>query len=227
PAIHGPSRWKLPVVYLLHGWSGNHRQWAEIADLQQLANQYRCLIVCPDGFFDSWYVNSPRLPDHQYEDYFVQELHPFIRTQYTIDTAKVFISGLSMGGHGALYLFARHPELFRSAGSTSGGLDLRYRAGKLGLERIIGPQTAADPIWAEYSVIDHAGQIAKAGKPIIFDCGTGDFFLEINRKFKARCDALGIPATYTEQPGKHNREYWRMAIPSHFAFFFRPSAINR
>ncbi len=46
---------------MLHGHSGDYKQWSEIVDLKYYANKYNFLIVCPDGNFDSWYVDSPIL----------------------------------------------------------------------------------------------------------------------------------------------------------------------
>ncbi len=39
----------FPVVYLLHGWSGNYKQWNHIIDCQAYADKYQFIIVCPDG----------------------------------------------------------------------------------------------------------------------------------------------------------------------------------
>ena len=115
---------KLPVIFLLHGYSGNYKQWHNIMDAQKYADEYGFIIVCPDGLFSSWYINSPVKKDWQYENFFFQELYPDIQKKYKADPNKVFISGLSMGGHGALYLFIQHQELFAGAGSTSGGIKL-------------------------------------------------------------------------------------------------------
>src|SRR6185312_13201992 len=49
-----------PVVYLLHGYGGNYAQWPGTApQLQQEADAFGILFVCPDGGFDSWYFDSP------------------------------------------------------------------------------------------------------------------------------------------------------------------------
>ena len=47
-----------PLVILLHGWSGNYLQWNSIIELQEYANAYNFIIACPDGFYDSWYLNN-------------------------------------------------------------------------------------------------------------------------------------------------------------------------
>ena len=127
-----------PLVYLLHGWSGTYHQWNDITDCQRLADHYGFIIVCPDGLYDSWYINSPALKESRYADFFFQDLMPFISEKYHADTDNIFIAGLSMGGHGALYLFSQKPDLFRSAGSLSGVLDLSFARNEYGISRNLG-----------------------------------------------------------------------------------------
>jgi len=102
---------ELPVVYLLHGYSGNHLDWINKAKgFEKAADQYNLIIVCPDGGFGSWYWNSPVDPKSQYETFVSDELVKEIDAKYkTIkDRSGRGITGLSMGGHGALYLAIRH-----------------------------------------------------------------------------------------------------------------------
>jgi S-formylglutathione hydrolase FrmB len=119
---------ELPVVYLLHGYSGNHLDWITKAKgFEKAADQYNLIIVCPDGGYGSWYWNSPVDPKSQYETFVSVELVKAIDAMYkTIkDRTGRAITGLSMGGHGALYLAIRHQDVFGAAGSMSGGVDIR------------------------------------------------------------------------------------------------------
>ena len=50
----------FPVVYLLHGYSGNFSDWIiKVPALKQYADEYKVIIVCPDGDYSSWYFDSP------------------------------------------------------------------------------------------------------------------------------------------------------------------------
>src|ERR1700679_1880071 len=49
----------LPVLYLLHGYSGNYQDWAAKTSIKELADEYAMIVVCPDGGFSSWYFDSP------------------------------------------------------------------------------------------------------------------------------------------------------------------------
>src|SRR5579859_7795339 len=56
----GKSGTRLPVLYLLHGWSGSYAQWPGLApQLKDKADELNILIVCPDGGYNSWYFDSP------------------------------------------------------------------------------------------------------------------------------------------------------------------------
>ncbi|MCZ4224152.1 alpha/beta hydrolase [Pedobacter rhodius] len=210
---------KVPTVILLHGWSGNYRQWNNIMDAQKYADDYGYILICPDGLFKSWYLNSPAKADWQYESFFFDELLPKIKKDYPVDTANLFITGLSMGGHGALWLFLKHPEAFRSAGSTSGGINLRDAIGKFGVPELLGNPDKDSGIWLKYSVIANIDKLAGLKKEIIFDCGADDFFYQSNNAMKKKCDSLKISATYISQPGSHNAAYWKKSIKKQFEFF--------
>lgn len=70
PQDYSPQK-QYPLVYLLHGYSENYKQWSRTTDLQKLANQYNSIIVCPDGFV-SWYVDSPFDKGSQMESFFLK-----------------------------------------------------------------------------------------------------------------------------------------------------------
>lgn len=224
PSDYGANPDKTyPAVYLLNGWSGTYHQWNDIMGCQAYADRYGFIIVCPDGLFDSWYINSPATPGNRFADFFHADLMPFIGQNYRILPDAVFITGLSMGGYGALSLFAARPELFRSAGSLSGLLDLTDHWKEYGIDRYLGirdPQSGKQ-LLDRFSVIANADKIARAGKPIIFSCGTSDPFYAINHAFRLKCEALKINATCITSPGGHDYAYWKSAIGFHFDFFSR------
>jgi S-formylglutathione hydrolase FrmB len=129
----------IRVLYLLHGFSDSFNAWLTkpVPDKQlvnKLADAYNLLIVCPDGGYGSWYLDSPVDKNFQYETFIIQELIPHIDKKYKTIASKEgrLISGLSMGGHGALYLAARNPDKFIAAGSIAGAVDLEAIAKESG-----------------------------------------------------------------------------------------------
>jgi len=213
----------LPVIIMLHGYGGNYKQWNSIINLQEYADKYHFIIVCPDGLKDSWYFDSPIQKDSKFETFFIDEYLPYLKDNYPIDSEGIFITGLSMGGHGAMYLFLRHTDIFASAGSTSGVLDLNYSGLKYSsLSNKLGEYDKSADKFNEFSSIHYLDN-TKFGTahPIIFDCGNKDHLYQANKNFKAKCDSLSVNAFYFSFPGRHNRKYWKKSIPWHFEFFNR------
>ena len=209
-----------PAVYLLHGLNGNYRSWNELVNLQEYAEKYQFVIICPDGFSDSYYLNSMVDTSWQYESFFTEELCPRILELFSIDEAKIFITGLSMGGSGAMYLFLKHPGLFLSAGSTGGVMDLNHSSYKFtSLSRLLGDYESNRQLFDSHSPVNLLHNIVGSGKHILFDCGTEDYLYGCNNAFRKKCDELRIKATYISRPGKHERQYWQQSICYHFDFF--------
>lgn len=219
PNDYNPSD-RYPLVILLHGWSGNYAQWDGImGGLQQLANQYNFIICCPDGFYDSWYVNSPIKSNSQFETFFISILIPSLRKEYYIDANNIFISGLSMGGHGALTLFLKNSALFNSAASTSGILDITEFPDKWGIAKVMGNYESHQEQWKDNTVFYLLENLKDIEKEILFDCGTEDFAYKVNEKTYAKCRELNIKAAFITRPGNHHRNYWNTSLPYHMEFF--------
>ncbi|RYZ94696.1 MAG: esterase family protein, partial [Sphingobacteriaceae bacterium] len=89
-----------PVLYLLHGYGGNYADWiSKVPAIKNLADQYKFIIVCPDGNFGSWYFDSPVDPAWKYETYVATELVTYIDKNYSTikNRSGRAITGLSMG----------------------------------------------------------------------------------------------------------------------------------
>jgi len=105
----------FPAVYLLHGHGGWYANWIiRVPELKEYADQYQLMIVCPDGGYNSWYLDSPVDSTVRFETYVSKEVVNYIDAHYrTIKDRKArAITGLSMGGHGGLFLGFRHADIF-------------------------------------------------------------------------------------------------------------------
>jgi S-formylglutathione hydrolase FrmB len=225
----------FPVLYLLHGAYGHFADWLTKTPnkqlIQTLADQYQVIIVMPEGETFAFYLDSPVNAASQFETYLTQEVIPKIDQTYrTIrDRKGRVISGLSMGGHGALYLSARHPELYCAAGSMSGALDLRNSSRKLTpaeaakraelFAPILGSETANSERFSANSVVNMVDLLQRNGLPLIIDCGIDDGLIDINREVHRRLLYNRTPHDYIERPGAHTWEYWQNALPYHLLFF--------
>jgi len=212
---------ELPVVYLLHGYSGNHLDWITKAKgFEKAADQYNLIIVCPDGGYGSWYWNSPVDPKSQYETFVSDELVKAIDGKYkTIkDRTGRAITGLSMGGHGALYLAIRHQDVFGAAGSMSGGVDIRPFPNNWDMAKQLGTYAEQPERWEKNTVINMLNLLTPNALAIIIDCGTDDFFYEVNENLHQQLMYRNIPHDFITRPGAHTWPYWTNAIKYQLLF---------
>ena len=214
-----PDNQNYPLLFMLHGHAADYKQWSEIVDLQKYANKYNFIIVCPDGNYDSWYVDSPIDSAIRFESYFFNKLVPEIFKSYNIDKRNIFITGLSMGGHGAINLFFNHPDFFKSAGSTSGILDLLPFPTNWEIKNVLGEQEKHRDNWIKHSAIYNLDKIKDLDKKFIVDCGTEDFAYDVNRRFRDSCEVKGIKIKFIQTAGDHSYDYWAKSIINHFEFF--------
>jgi S-formylglutathione hydrolase FrmB len=222
PDSYKKKRNTFPVVYLLHGYSGNYSNWiTKVPELNKYADDYQTLIVCPDGAYSSWYFDSPLDTAYRYETYIATEVVDFIDRSYrTIaDKNHRAITGLSMGGHGALFLALRHANVFGAAGSMSGGVDLSESKSRFDVSKRIGDTILQASNWHDLTVINVIENYFNTDVKIIFDCGVNDIFIEGNRRLHQKMLQLKIPHEYTERPGEHNWDYWRNSIGAELYFF--------
>jgi S-formylglutathione hydrolase FrmB len=219
---------RYPVLYFLHGLGDNEQTlfnsggWTLIDDLRQQRKLGEFLIVAPEGG-RSFYINSAdgRV---RYNDFFLQEFLPLIESKYRIEKQrnKRAISGISMGGYGALRFAFSHPEMFSAVSAQSAALitetpqeiDTGIRSGmQLGklLAAVFG-----DPIevrhWDENNPFDLARRNAAELKKvaIYFNCGQDD-----NYGFEKGAAALneelnkeGVKHVYHAYPGDHSITYF-------------------
>lgn len=223
---------ELPVVYLLHGYSGSYADWITKAKgFEKAADQYSMMIVCPDGGFGSWYWNSPADPAFQYETYIADELVKLIDSKYkTIKNKKGrAITGLSMGGHGALYLAFKHQDVFGAAGSMSGGVDIRPFPDNWDMAKRLGAYSEQPERWEKNTVINMLYLLRPGALSIIIDCGTEDFFYRVNETLHQQMLLRNIQHDYITRPGAHNWPYWSNAVNYQLLFmnnYFKTAAAS-
>ncbi len=235
PASYQTNKTNYPVLYLLHGGGGTFSDWLKQTPdrmlVHKLADQYNLIIVMPEGERLGGYLDSPLQKDNQFETYIAKEVIDKIDNTYrTIrDRKGRLITGLSMGGHGALYLATRHPELYCAAGSMSGALDLNSANWRItpefakqiepGFTRILGPMGSTPDHYAANSVVYMTEKMKVNDVKLIIDCGVDDFLIEPNREVHRRLVYNKTPHDYTERPGGHTWDYWQNSLPNHLLFF--------
>jgi len=217
-----------PVLYFLHGLGDNERTlfnsggWTLLDDLRRQQKIGEFLIVAPEGD-RTFYINSAD-GSTRYSDFFLQEFIPLIETKYSISKGwnNRAISGISMGGYGALRFAFSHPEVFSAVSAQSAALitespqelDTAARSGApLGklLAAVFGSPVAVAH-WKENSpfVLAARNQAAVRKLNIYFNCGQDD-----NYGFEKGAAALheqlqkaGVKHEYHLYPGDHSLSYF-------------------
>lgn len=220
PTNYNSNSSRYPVVYLLHGYDGNYNNWIiKVPELKDYADLYQNIIVCTDGAISSWYFDSPVDSAYRYETHISKEVVNHIDKHYRsiADKAHRAITGLSMGGHGALFIGLRHADTFGAAGSLSGALDIKGMKNRYDIMKRIGDTLTAN--WNKISVLNMIENYRSTGLHIIFDCGIKDPFVNANRQLHQQMLKLNIAHTYTERPGSHGWDYWSTNIAYHLLYF--------
>ena len=224
PDSYKKEQVKYPVLYLLHGYSGNYANWVKNApDLQKCVDRFNIITICPDGNFNSWYFDSPVDPKVKYETFVSQEVPAYIDRHYRTKRDRKFraLGGLSMGGHGAFYLAILHKNFFGAAVSMSGGVDFTPFPKNWDIAKVLGSYEQNKELWQRHTAQYLAGTLKNGELALSFECGTGDFFLGVNRALHLKLKNLKIDHDYAERPGQHNWDYWNNAINYQMLFLHR------
>ncbi len=214
---------RMPVLFLLHGFGGDNSNWVKMTGLTRYVGNMPLLVVMPDGE-NSWYVNHIGKHGERFEDFITNDLLTYVRSLYSIDTTRVAIAGLSMGGYGALVLGMRHPRLFSFIGALSASLDIPrgipdlQKNGRVGLRPSLVAAFGAEPskLWGEYDPFKLLVSLPPKNAPYLYLAnGIQDDFgdrLLLYRTFADSARAHGLHYEYRETPGKHDWGYWDQEI---------------
>lgn len=228
PSYETNKNAKYPVLYFLHGLGENEQTllrsggWGLIEDLRQQHKIGDFLMVAPEGR-GSFYINAAG-GGERYSDFFLSEFMPYIETHYRAlrDRKHRGVTGLSMGGYGALRLAFAHPELFGSVSAQSPALitqspqqmnaDLRGPGPLAKLLAGVFGSPIDVPHWRANSPFELArkNRIALEHQAIYFNCGEQDEFgfAEGATKLHKQLQAEGIRHEFHLYPGGHDADYF-------------------
>lgn len=210
------------------------------AGAQKYLQQHGLMVLCPDtsprglnlhqehdhwdfGSGASFYVDATTdgYKDHyRMESYVCEELHTLIQEQFGIAMNKVSIMGHSMGGHGALVLALRHPQLFQSVSAfspivhpTECAWGQKAFAGYLGADRTN---------WNAYDTTELIKSGRRHPQPLLIDQGLQDEFLEkqlLTDHLEEACEKSQQKCTIHRRSG-YDHSYYFIAsfIQSHIEF---------
>jgi S-formylglutathione hydrolase len=207
-----PAAARLPAMFYLAGLTCTEETFMIKAGAQRAAAREGMVLVAPDTSprntgvpyeTESWdlgagagfYVDATEEPWRQhYRMYsYILELRELLVAELPLDPDRIGIFGHSMGGHGALVLALRNPELFRSASAFAPiAAPMQCPWGQKAFGAYLGPDQSR---WAEYDASALvATQPPRFAKGILIDQGQGDQFLatQLNPAvFEAACRQAG------------------------------------
>lgn len=210
-------------LYLLSGFTGDDLDWLHYAGIRLLAERYNIAVFMPASS-NSFYLDDEEKGE-LFGEFVGKELVEYTRRLFPISDKRehTWIGGLSMGGFGALRNGLKYGDTFsriialssaiityRIHGKTEGSVDghpIQYFQRVFGdLQNVLGSDK--DP---EFLIKERK---ASGGllPDIYLACGTEDFLLDVNRRFRDFLVKENYPHTYVEGPGDHNWEYWTQAI---------------
>jgi S-formylglutathione hydrolase FrmB len=219
---------RFPVLYFLHGLGDNEQTlfnsggWTLIDDLRQQHKLGDFLIVAPEGR-RSFYINSAD-GSVRYSDFFVQEFVPLIESKYRISRGRKnrAISGISMGGYGALRFAFSRPEMFSAVSAQSAALitespqelDSAARSGAP-LAKVLAA-VFGNPIDASHwkynspFVLAQRNAAALRKVAIYFNCGQDDNygFEKGAAELHDELEKEGVKHEYRSYPGDHSITYF-------------------
>jgi len=226
----------FPILYELHGLGDNEQffvhsgLWNLVEDLRDRHELKDFLIATPAGSA-SFYINS-KDGKARYEDFLLREFFPSIEKKYRASPGRAnrAISGVSMGGYGALHLAFRHPHLFGSVSAHSAALIEKLPAfistSPSPRSRVLGAVFGTPPdvaFWNANSPVVLARSANLLGVKIYFDCGDQDDY-----GFDAGAAALDkiltarkIPHEFHIYPGRHDPAYFAAHIRASLGFHSR------
>lgn len=222
PDGYDQSKEGYPVLYLLHGAGGNYSDWVgNVPEIKDYADQYQMIIICPDGGVTSWYWDSPIDKTMRYETYIAKELIPRVDKNFKTlpGNENRAITGLSMGGHGALYLAFKHQDIWGAAGSMSGGVDIRPFPNNWDMAKRLGAYAQNKDLWEKNTIVNMLYLLDGKSLKLIIDCGVDDFFYRANKRLHEEMVYRNISHDYIERPGTHSWNYWRNSIKYQLLFF--------
>ena len=220
---------KFPVLYYLHGLGDNEQSfsrsggWTLIEDLRAQGKIGDFLMVAPEGFA-SFYINAAD-GSERYSDFFLREFVPYIEKKYRVLPGREAhaITGISMGGFGALRFAFAYPELFSAVSAQSAALILETpeQLNRMAQERSPDMVDAFAPLLGNPINVAHwkandpftlarKNKAALKKMAIYFNCGlTDDYGFEHGAAaLDKQLSSEGIAHEYHPYPGGHSMTYF-------------------
>jgi len=222
---------KVPALIYLAGLTCNEETFMTKAGAQRLAATLGLALIAPDtsprgahipGETESWdfgvgagfYLDATQAPwsrHYRMESYITTELIPLATGALPLDASRIGIFGHSMGGHGALTLALRHPDLFKSVSAFAPiCAPSQCPWGRKAFSGYLGEDESS---WADHDASSLMARLHAAPYPggILVDQGLSDKFLTEQlhpHLFEAACAKAGQALQLRRHPGYDHGYYF-------------------
>ena len=222
----------VPVVTFLSGLTCTEENFMIKSGAQRYAAELGIMLVSPDtsprgegvpddpdgdydfGLAAGFYLNATQEPwsrHYNMYDYVTTELQVAVFRNFRGDSERHGLCGHSMGGHGALTIGLKNPDLFKSISAFAPiCTTLHSPWGQKALGYYLGDDTSA---WLEYDASEVARNVWNGGahNKILVDQGLADDFLEEQLKpelLEAACHESGLPLELRRHEGYDHGYYF-------------------
>lgn len=227
PPDYETSERSYPVLYLLHGAGDDQTGWIQFGEVLRITDSgikdgtaTPMIIIMPDANTGKrGYFNQGN--DWRYEDFFFEELMPYVEKKYRIKAEKKYraVAGLSMGGGGSFMYALHHPELFSSACPLSafiGPLSIEDYKERLKNRDVKYSEEEIKANFKRHNVLELLKTVPVEDVKSVrwfIDCGDDDFLFEGNSLVHIAMTKKEIPHEYRVRDGRHSWTYWRESLP--------------
>lgn len=228
PPSPSPSH-KFPVLYWLSGLTCSDENFIVKSGAQRAASSEGVALIAPDtsprglgveGEADSWdfgvgagfYLNATqeKWKNWRMYDYVVKELPKVLSENFEqIDTSRASISGHSMGGHGALTIYLKNLDKYKSVSAFAPIVNpINCPWGQKAFSNYLGDEKSD---WEEYDATCLISKYNNVLATILIDQGEADKFLHdqlLAHKFEEACRKVDVPLLLRLQPGYDHSYYF-------------------
>lgn len=217
PAYDAQPAKKFPVLYFLHGLGGDQTflvstgGWNMIADAWEQKRFAEFVIITPQAG-NSFYINS-KSGKVKYEDFFIRDFVPQMEKKFRLLGTRSgrAISGISMGGYGALRLAFKYPQMFGSSAGLMPALmeELPRGSRDVGFTAFFGTAFGSpldESFWKANTPFVYARTANFAGMRVFLSCGEQDGY-GFDRGTRAMDKLLAqrhVAHVTRLSPGQHN-----------------------
>ena len=232
----------VPVVTFLSGLTCTEETFMIKSGAQRVAAKLGLMLVAPDtsprgadvpddpdGAYDfglaaGFYLNATEAPwsehYHMY-DYVTRELQDAVFGSFPGDRSRQGITGHSMGGHGALTVGLKNPDIYKSVSAFAPICSpINCPWGQKALRNYLGNDQST---WGEYDSAEVVRNLeALPAEKILIDQGLADQFLQQElhpHLFKAACEERGVLLELRQHDGyDHGYYFISTFIEDHLRF---------